>query len=157
MKWSSLSDGEEALDYLYCRGKYQARGGDNPAVMLLDLKLPKVDGLEVLQQVKSDDKLKIDSRGGAHLVPGRKGHGGKLQAGRERLCSEARRLPRVCECHPGTGRFLGSDQRAAAGKREKVTMRPPLRILSLEDDPRDAELVQETLESDGITLPDNAG
>jgi DNA-binding response OmpR family regulator len=52
-------DGEEALDYLYCRGKFAARSSDNPAVMLLDLKLPKIDGLEVLQQVKSDDKLKM--------------------------------------------------------------------------------------------------
>ena len=50
-------DGEEALDYLYCRGKFAGRSSDNPAVMLLDLKLPKVDGLEVLQQVKSDPKL----------------------------------------------------------------------------------------------------
>jgi DNA-binding response OmpR family regulator len=52
-------DGEEALDYLYCRGKYQSRSSDNPAVMLLDLKLPKVDGLEVLRQVKSDEKLRM--------------------------------------------------------------------------------------------------
>ncbi len=52
-------DGEEALDYLYCRGKYQSRSNENPAVMLLDLKLPKVDGLEVLRQVKTDDKLKM--------------------------------------------------------------------------------------------------
>jgi CheY-like chemotaxis protein len=52
-------DGEEALDYLYCRGKYSTRSSDNPAVLLLDLKLPKVDGLEVLRQVKSDDELKM--------------------------------------------------------------------------------------------------
>jgi DNA-binding response OmpR family regulator len=52
-------DGEEALDYLYCRGKYASRSGDNPAVMLLDLKLPKVDGLEVLRQVKAEEKLKM--------------------------------------------------------------------------------------------------
>jgi DNA-binding response OmpR family regulator len=52
-------DGEEALDYLYCRGKYQSRLNENPAVLLLDLKLPKVDGLEVLRQVKSDEKLKM--------------------------------------------------------------------------------------------------
>ena len=52
-------DGEEALDYLFCRGKYKSRSSDNPAVMLLDLKLPKVDGLEVLRQVKSDAKLKM--------------------------------------------------------------------------------------------------
>jgi len=53
------SDGEEALDYLYHRGKFQRRSGDNPAVMLLDLKLPKVDGLEVLQRVKADENLKM--------------------------------------------------------------------------------------------------
>jgi CheY-like chemotaxis protein len=53
------SDGEEALDYLYHRGKFQTRTNGNPAVRLLDLKLPKVDGLEVLQQVKSDEKLRM--------------------------------------------------------------------------------------------------
>ena len=52
-------DGEEALDYLYCRGNFATRSGDNPAVLLLDLKLPKVDGLEVLQQMKSDETLKM--------------------------------------------------------------------------------------------------
>ena len=54
-----IRDGEQALDYLYCRGEYASRSGENPAVMLLDLKLPKVDGLEVLSQVKSDPKLKL--------------------------------------------------------------------------------------------------
>ena len=52
-------DGEEALDYLYCRGNFATRSNSNPAVLLLDLKLPKVDGLEVLQQIKSDEKLKM--------------------------------------------------------------------------------------------------
>jgi DNA-binding response OmpR family regulator len=52
-------DGEEALDYLYCRGKFQARTNQNPAVMLLDLKLPKVDGLEVLEKVKADERLRM--------------------------------------------------------------------------------------------------
>jgi CheY-like chemotaxis protein len=51
-------DGQQALDYLYCRGEFNARPTGNPAVMLLDLKLPKVGGLEVLQQVKSDERLK---------------------------------------------------------------------------------------------------
>ena len=54
-----VSDGEEALDYLYYRGKYQRRSGENPAVLLLDLKLPKVDGLEVLKTVKSDEALRV--------------------------------------------------------------------------------------------------
>ncbi len=52
-------DGQEALDYLYCRGDFATRPAENPAVLLLDLKLPKVDGLEVLQQIKSDEKLKL--------------------------------------------------------------------------------------------------
>jgi CheY-like chemotaxis protein len=52
-------DGVEALDYLYCRGQFKDRTNENPAVMLLDLKLPNVDGLEVLQQVKSDENLKM--------------------------------------------------------------------------------------------------
>jgi CheY-like chemotaxis protein len=52
-------DGQQALDYLYCRGEFNTRSKDNPAVMLLDLKLPRVDGLEVLQQVKADERLRI--------------------------------------------------------------------------------------------------
>jgi CheY-like chemotaxis protein len=52
-------DGEQALDYLYCRGEYKTRSNGNPAVMLLDLKLPKVDGLEVLKQIKSDGELRM--------------------------------------------------------------------------------------------------
>lgn len=53
-----LSDGEEALDYLYRRGKFMMRTPVHPAVILLDLKLPKVDGLTVLRTIKSDEKLK---------------------------------------------------------------------------------------------------
>jgi CheY-like chemotaxis protein len=52
-------DGAIALDYLYCRGEYKTRSSGNPAVMLLDLKLPKVDGLEVLKQIKSDAELRM--------------------------------------------------------------------------------------------------
>jgi len=52
-------DGQQALDYLFCRGEFSGRANENPAVMLLDLKLPKIDGLEVLQQIKSDDRLKM--------------------------------------------------------------------------------------------------
>jgi DNA-binding response OmpR family regulator len=52
-------DGKLALDYLYCRGEFSARSEENPAVVLLDLKLPRVNGLEVLQQVKSDERLKM--------------------------------------------------------------------------------------------------
>jgi CheY-like chemotaxis protein len=52
-------DGQQALDYLRCRGEFIARSTGNPAVMLLDLKLPKVGGLEVLQQVKSEERFKM--------------------------------------------------------------------------------------------------
>jgi CheY-like chemotaxis protein len=52
-------DGQQALDYLYCRGEFNTRSAENPAVILLDLKLPKVDGLEVLQKIKSDERLKM--------------------------------------------------------------------------------------------------
>jgi two-component system response regulator len=52
-------DGEEALDFLFCRGKYSTRCFDQPPrVVLLDLKLPKVDGLEVLRKVKQDNRTK---------------------------------------------------------------------------------------------------
>ena len=54
-----VRDGEEALDYLYRRGSHEKRSNGNPAVMLLDLKLPKVDGFEVLQQIRSDEQLKM--------------------------------------------------------------------------------------------------
>jgi DNA-binding response OmpR family regulator len=52
-------DGEEALNYLYYRGNFAMRPPGNPAVLLLDLKLPKVDGLEVLQQIRSDAQLSM--------------------------------------------------------------------------------------------------
>ena len=53
-----LQDGADALDFLYCRGVFANLGCDRPVVMLLDLKMPRVDGLEVLRQVKSDPRLK---------------------------------------------------------------------------------------------------
>ncbi|BET65705.1 response regulator [Opitutales bacterium ASA1] len=52
-------DGEEALDYVFCRGRHaERRISDTPRVILLDLKLPKIDGLEVLKQIKSDERTR---------------------------------------------------------------------------------------------------
>jgi CheY-like chemotaxis protein len=52
-------DGEEALDFLFCRGAFAQRSFDHPPkLVLLDLKLPKVDGMEVLKQIKSDPRTK---------------------------------------------------------------------------------------------------
>lgn len=54
-----VRDGEEALDYLYCRGQYETRLTGNPAVILLDIKMPKVNGLQVLKTIKGDEKLQM--------------------------------------------------------------------------------------------------
>jgi|SRR5882672_5793408 len=53
-------DGEEALEFLFCRGAFAQRSFDHPPkIVLLDLKLPKVDGIEVLRQVKGDTRTKL--------------------------------------------------------------------------------------------------
>lgn len=54
----TVRDGAEALDYLFRRGAYENRIEGNPAVVLLDLKLPKVDGIEVLAQIKAEESLR---------------------------------------------------------------------------------------------------
>lgn len=53
-----LKDGQEALDFLYCQGAYAGREPICPAMILLDIKMPRVDGFEVLRQIKSDPKLR---------------------------------------------------------------------------------------------------
>jgi CheY-like chemotaxis protein len=53
-----VKDGQQALDYLLHQGEFAGRGENNPGLILLDLKLPKVDGLEVLRIIKGDDNLK---------------------------------------------------------------------------------------------------
>ena len=53
-----VKDGEEALDFIFCRGTHQGRSNGTPKLVLLDIKLPKVDGIEVLRAVKSDPNTK---------------------------------------------------------------------------------------------------
>ena len=53
-----VQDGEQALDYLYRRGEFAGNADSRPVLVLLDLKMPKVDGMEVLRQIKADPELK---------------------------------------------------------------------------------------------------
>jgi CheY-like chemotaxis protein len=58
-KLEHVKDGEEALEFIFSKGKFVTRkGGNNPKLIILDLKLPKVDGLEVLKIIKSDESTK---------------------------------------------------------------------------------------------------
>jgi CheY-like chemotaxis protein len=54
-----VEDGAEALDYLHRRGDYETRAEGNPILVLLDIKMPKVDGLEVLREIRADERLKM--------------------------------------------------------------------------------------------------
>ena len=53
-----LKDGAEALDFLFCKGAYTGRLSGQPKLIMLDLKMPKIDGIEVLRRVKGDEYLK---------------------------------------------------------------------------------------------------
>jgi len=55
----TVNDGAEALEYLRYEGKFAKRKQENPAVMLLDIKMPRMDGIEVLKAIRNDDKLKL--------------------------------------------------------------------------------------------------
>ncbi len=54
-----VRDGVEALDYLYCREEFAQRPAGNPVVILLDLKMPRLDGLQLLRQLKADERMRL--------------------------------------------------------------------------------------------------
>lgn len=54
-----VRDGQEAIDFLYCEGEYTDRDGEMPAVVMLDLKLPKMNGIDVLKRMRSDPRTEF--------------------------------------------------------------------------------------------------
>src|SRR4029079_12793260 len=62
-----VKDGAEALDFMFRRGAYASRSPGLPKLILLDLKMPKIDGIEVLRQIKSNDETATTPRARRHL------------------------------------------------------------------------------------------
>jgi CheY-like chemotaxis protein len=125
-----VHDGEEALDYLSFRGQFQNRNSENPAVMLLDLKLPKVDGLEVLKQVKSDSKLRTipvvvltSSREERDVVA-------SYKLGVNAYVVKPVDFHAFVNAIRELGQFWAVHQRAATGKRQQKVMTAPPRLVA---------------------------
>jgi two-component system response regulator len=85
-----VTDGQAALDFLFREGPYAQRGDAYPQVVLLDLKLPKVDGIEVLRQIRGEPTPESASGGRADLLARGKRHRQDLPPWREQLHRQAR-------------------------------------------------------------------
>jgi CheY-like chemotaxis protein len=105
-----VENGEEALDYLFCRGKFEMRETGNPLFVLLDNKMPKVNGLEVLKIIKADEDLKTIPVVGADFLARTPGFGGVLQIWGERLRGETGGFFRIYDGGQRNRRLLGGDQ-----------------------------------------------
>ena len=112
----AVRDGAEALDYLYRRERFANRPEGQPVVVLLDLKMPKVDGIEVLRQMKSDPKLKTipvvvltSSREGLDLAR-------SYELGVNAYIVKPVQFQNFVEAMKQVGVFWGRAQRATAGQ-----------------------------------------
>ena len=129
-------DGEEALDVIFCRGPHAARSFQNPPrVVLLDLKLPKVSGLDVLKAIKSDPRTKAIPVVDHDLLARGAGPGRQLQAGGERLRPEAGGFRAVPQHGQGTRPVLGGDEPGAAAAGVRTERAGPV-ACALGDGPR---------------------
>jgi Response regulators consisting of a CheY-like receiver domain and a winged-helix DNA-binding domain len=115
-------DGVEAMEYLRREGAFSEREPGDPAVVLLDIKMPRKDGLEVLREIRGDSALRglpvvilTSSREEQDLITS--------YAGRERLRGEARGLPQLHRGGRAPRRVLGAHQRAAAERGEVARRR----------------------------------
>ena len=118
-QWCNLGDrvhvawnGEEALDYLFGTGPYEGKSAGRPKVILLDLKLPKVDGIEVLRKIKKEPSthaipvvIFTSSREERDIIE-------SLCPRREQLYREARAVRSVCQCDQRSRAVLAGDKPA---------------------------------------------
>ena len=105
-----VRDGAEALEYIFCTGAYAERTNENPKLILLDLKLPKVDGVEVLRQIRTRPANTNDSRGGAHVVEPGTRRRRDLRAGGEQLHRQTGGFHTIHRSRQATGTLLAAPQ-----------------------------------------------
>ena len=110
-------DGAETLDYLWRRGHYVNRPNEDPALLLLDLKMPKVDGMRSAPPGEKPSDAESHSSRRAHVVETRAGLDPELRPGRERIRREAGRLPRFRRCREALGGFWALINEPAAAPR----------------------------------------
>ncbi len=104
-----VKDGAEALDFIFNTGSFAGRT-NQLKVILLDLKLPKVSGLEVLQRLKNEEQHQVHSGGGVDLLPRRPGYPGMLSAGGEQLRGQAGGVRGLCQDRGGDGLLLAAGE-----------------------------------------------